>query len=290
VERIAGALSFDLVHAHDWMTVPAAIRVAQASGRPLVLHVHSCEHDRCGEGGDARIVEVEQAGLDAAARVVCVSRFTADVLGRHYRLDPSRVRVVHNGVDAPSRTRPLPGPGRGGEPLVLFLGRVTFQKGPDYFLEAAERIHRVMPGVRFVISGSGDMLPPLIESAARRGLARSVSFTGFLRGEDVGRMYSMASVYVMPSVSEPFGITPLEAAALGVPVVISRQSGVSEVLRHALRADFWDVQDIADKVLALLRHPVLARGLGEGGRGEVSRMRWEARGALLRSVYEELIP
>jgi glycosyltransferase involved in cell wall biosynthesis len=259
-------------------------------GLPLVLHVHSCEYDRSGEGADGRIVEVEQAGLDAAARVVCVSRYTADLIGRRYRLDPAKVRVVHNGVEPPRGAEGLRARKSIREPIVLFLGRVTFQKGPDYFLEVAARVHRVLPGVKFVVSGSGDMLPPLIEAAARLGLARSVSFTGFLSGADVDRMFAMADVYVMPSVSEPFGITPLEATCLDVPVVMSRQSGVSEVLHHALKADFWDVQDIADKVLALLRRPALARELVEGGREEIARMRWDARGALLKAVYGEILP
>ncbi|NUN53637.1 MAG: glycosyltransferase family 4 protein, partial [Planctomycetaceae bacterium] len=290
VEAIARRGGFDVVHAHDWMTFPAGVLAARASGRPLVVHVHSCEYDRSGEGADGRIVSIEQAGLDAAARIVCVSHYTAGVLASRYRVDPSRVRVVHNAVTrselAPAEAREKAIP----EPLVLFLGRVTFQKGPDYFLEAARLVVRQEPGVRFVLGGRGDMLPRMIEAAARLGLARHVHFTGFLSGVDVERMYAMADIYVMPSVSEPFGIAPLEAMALDVPVIVSRQSGVSEVLRNALKVDFWDVRDIANKILALLRYPVLRRALVEEGRAEVAAMRWEMRGRLLHAVYREVRP
>jgi glycosyltransferase involved in cell wall biosynthesis len=172
---------------------------------------------------------------------------------------------------------------------VLFLGRVTFQKGPDYFLEAASRVVRVKPNVKFVIAGSGDMLSSMIERTARMGLARNVHFTGFLQGEDVERMYAMADVYVMPSVSEPFGISPLEAMALDTPVILSRQSGVSEVLRNALKVDFWDVQDMANKILALLSYPALKEQLTDEGREEARAMRWETPAGLVRDAYVELV-
>jgi glycogen(starch) synthase len=175
------------------------------------------------------------------------------------------------------------------EPIVLFLGRVTFQKGPDYFIDAAARVARLRPDVKFVMSGSGDMLPAMIERAARQGIARNVHFTGFLRGKDVERMYAMADLYVMPSVSEPFGISPLEAMALDVPVIVSHQSGVSEILVNALKFDFWDVEDLANKILALLERRPLREQLVDEGRDEVRRMRWEARAELVRNVYRELV-
>jgi glycosyltransferase involved in cell wall biosynthesis len=175
------------------------------------------------------------------------------------------------------------------EPIVLFLGRVTFQKGPDYFLEAAQRVVASEPKVKFVVVGEGDMLPKMVERAARMGLARHVHFTGFLRGADVERIYAMADIYVMPSVSEPFGISPLEAMALDVPVIVSRQSGVSEVLRNALKVDFWDVREMANKILALLRYPALREHLTAQGRDEVRAMRWEARGQRVREIYREVL-
>ncbi len=290
VEHVARRGGFDVVHAHDWMTYPAAILASRASGKPLVVHVHSCEYDRSGEGADGRIVAIEQEGLDAAARVVCVSHYTEGVLSSRYRLDPARVRVVHNAVTHEEQRRDWHQEKAIPEPVVLFLGRVTFQKGPDYFLEAARLVVGEEPGVRFVLGGRGDMLPRMIETAARMGLARHVHFTGFLSGADVERMYAMADIYVMPSVSEPFGIAPLEAMALDVPVIVSRQSGVAEVLRSALKVDFWDVKDIANKIIALLRYPVLRRHLVEDGRAEVAAMRWEMRGRILRDVYREVAP
>ncbi|HUP25727.1 MAG TPA: glycosyltransferase [Thermoanaerobaculia bacterium] len=289
VGELAMDEDFDLVHAHDWMTYPGAILAARRRGKPLVVHVHSCEYDRSGDGADRRIVEIEQAGLDAADRVVCVSHYTSGVVTSRYRVDPSKIRVVHNAVTQRDQVEELHLEKAIDEPIVLFLGRVTFQKGPDYFLQAAARVVREEPRVRFVLGGTGDMLPTMIEESARMRLQRHLSFTGFLSGIDVERMYALADIYVMPSVSEPFGIAPLEAMALDVPVIVSRQSGVAEILEHALKVDFWDVEEIANKILALLRQPALRRQLVEDGRGEVARMRWELRGQLLRDVYTEIL-
>lgn len=286
--QIARERAFDVVHCHDWMTLPAGLAASRASGKPLLFHVHACEYDRSGDHPNRRVRDVEQLGLDAADLVVCVSHYTAGVLQKHYRLDPSKVRVVHNAVTQKEQVELLHAEKAIPEPIVLFLGRVTFQKGPDYFLEAAARVVRIEPRVKFVMSGSGDMLPVMIERAAQLGLARHVHFTGFLKGEDVERMYAMADIYVMPSVSEPFGITPLEAMALDTPVIVSRQSGVSEVLRNALKVDFWDVDDIANKVLALLRYPALVEQLTVEGRDEIRGMRWEHPAAVLRDVYREV--
>jgi glycosyltransferase involved in cell wall biosynthesis len=289
VAEVARHKRFDVVHAHDWMTVPAGIAAARVANKPLVVHVHASEYDRSGENVNTQVRDLEQLGLDAADRVICVSHFTASILKRRYRVDPRKLRVVHNAV------RHAEHPGHRGtgktipEPIVLFLGRVTFQKGPDYFLEAAARVVRIEPRVKFVMSGSGDMLPSMVERAARMGIARNVHFTGFLRGKDVERMYAMADIYVMPSVSEPFGISPLEAMALDVPVIVSRQSGVSEILRNALKVDFWDVDDLANKILALLRYDALATELVESGKEEIRRFRWDQQGKLVAQVYEELV-
>ena len=289
VGEIAAREDFDVVHAHDWMTYPAGIVAARRSGKPLVVHVHACEHDRSGDHIDARIRDIEQLGLDSAARAICVSHYTAGMLRRHYRVDESKLRVVHNAVTHKEQVAKFKVDKSISEPIVLFLGRVTFQKGPDYFLEAAARVVRVEPNVKFVMVGSGDMWPTMVERAARLGLARHVHFTGFLRSADVEKIYAMADIYVMPSVSEPFGISPLEAMALDVPVIVSRQSGVSEVLRNALKVDFWDVQEIANKILALLRFPALREHLTGQGRDEVRAMRWDASAQLVRDVYGELV-
>ena len=227
---------YDVVHCHDWMTFPAGILVARKLAVPLVVHVHSCEYDRAGKNANPRVVAVEQSGLDAANRIVAVSRYTERQLRSQYRVDAGKIRVVHNAV-APG-TPPAPAtdasPARIDEPIVLFLGRVTAQKGPNYFLEAAARVVTEQPRVKFVMVGSGDMLPAMIERAADLGLARHVHFTGFLRGADVDRIYDEAALYVLSSVSEPFGIAPLEALARDVPVIVSKQSGVTEVLSGQL--------------------------------------------------------
>lgn len=290
VEGIARERPYDVVHGHDWMTFPAAIAASRAIGVPLVLHVHSCEFDRAGRGANPRIVDLEQQGLDAAARIVCVSRYTAQQLRTHYRLDAAKIRVVHN-ASRPPTERPGRRPGaRIEEPIVLFLGRVTFQKGPEYFLEAAARVVREEPRVKFVMAGSGDLLPTMIERAAALGLARHVHFTGFLRGPEVDRIYDEASLYVLPSVSEPFGIAPLEALARDVPVIVSRQSGVSEVLQNVLKVDFWNVDELAERILSVLRLPALGRQLAEGGRAELTDLTWERQAGRLLAVYGEVVP
>ena len=288
LQDIARREPHDVIHAHDWMTFPGGVAAKRASGKPLVIHVHSCEYDRSGDGANRRIVEVEQAGMDAADVVVCVSHYTASVLQSRYRVDERKIRVLHNAVTRREQRIDWHQEKAIDEPVVLFLGRVTFQKGPDYFLQAAALVIKQEPAVRFVLGGSGDMLPRMIETAAQLGLARHVFFTGFLRGDDVERMYAMADLYVMPSVSEPFGIAPLEAMALDVPVIVSRQSGVSEILQHALKVDFWDVRDMAEKILAVLRRPALRKTLVDSGREEVARMSWDLRGQHLFSLYQEL--
>jgi len=284
----ARAHGHDVVHAHDWTSVPAGIAAREERGKPLVWHVHSSEYDRSGDGADPRIVAIEQRGLDEAERVVCVSHYTAGVLRERFRVEPEKLRVVHNGVERRSTTerdeKTIP------EPIVLFLGRVTRQKGPDTFLHAAARVVRSFPRVKFVVSGSGDLLPGTIESCAELGLARHVHFTGFLEAREVERMFALADVYVMPSVSEPFGIAPLEALELDTPVILSRQSGVSEVLKSALAVDHWDVQGMADCILALLRSPARRRALARRGKRELEQLRWEAAAARLEDVYAELAP
>ncbi|MEZ5975566.1 MAG: glycosyltransferase family 4 protein [Planctomycetota bacterium] len=289
VAHLAAQEHFDLVHGHDWMTAPAALAAARTRGVPLVMHAHALERDRSGNKGDGRVAALERLGLVEADRVVCVSHYTAGIVHHDYGVPRDRLRVVHNAVTQKEQRREWHTHRRIKEPLVLFLGRVTMQKGPEYFLEAAAQVVKVRPDVTFVFSGSGDMLPRMIEYSARLGLARHVHFTGFLRGKDVERMYAQADVYVMPSVSEPFGIAPLEAMALDVPVILSSQSGVSEVVTHALKVDFWDTRELANKMLAILQYQPLRQDLIQSGREEVRRMRWEARGSLLRDVYQELL-
>ncbi len=272
--RLARNAEFDIVHAHDWMTYRGGIAVAGQSGKPLVVHVHSTEFDRSGLHVNQRIYDIERAGMHAAARIICVSHLTRNVVLKHYGVDPRKVEVVYNAIDEDGAgAAPLPPISR-DEKIVLFLGRITMQKGPEYFLAAARRVLEVMDNVRFVMAGSGDMARRMIERAAEMGIGHKVLFPGFLRGEDIRRVFNMADLYVMPSVSEPFGITPLEALSHDVPVLISKQSGVAEVLTHALKVDFWDVDEMANKIVAVLRHPPLQSTLRDHGSFEVQRFNW----------------
>jgi len=295
VGAIADRESFDLVHAHDWMAYPAGLLAKQRSGKPLVSHLHACEHDRNAAHPDARIVELEQAGFAGSDRVVCVSHYSAGVLARHYRVEPARLRVVHNAVEPPraASAEHEPSAARAArrieEPIVLFVGRLTAQKGPELFLEAAARVVAQEPRVKFLMCGAGDLYARAIELAARRGLARHVHFTGFLGPEQIERAYASADVYVMPSVSEPFGIAPLEAAARELPVIVSRHSGVAEVLGSALLVDPNDAQELAQAILALLNFPELARELARAARAEALRSSWGRQAQLVREVYEELV-
>ncbi|MEW6251605.1 MAG: glycosyltransferase [Planctomycetota bacterium] len=284
---IAQDEDFDVIHAHDWMTYLAGIAVQRQSGRPLVVHVHSTEFDRSGMNVNQRIYDIERAGMHAATRVVCVSHLTRNVVLRHYGVDPRKVEVVYNAIDEdePQTGAELP-PIASTDKIVLFLGRITMQKGPEYFLAAAKRVLEVMDNVKFVMAGSGDMVRRMIELAAQMGIGHKVLFTGFLRGNDVRRIFRMADLYVMPSVSEPFGLTPLEALANDVPVLISKQSGVAEVLKHALKVDFWDVDEMANKIIAVLRHPPLQATLRDHGGFEVRRFSWTDTAASCMKVYQ----
>ena len=289
VAEIACEEEFEVIHAHDWMTFPAGLLARRVSGRPLVCHVHASEWDRSGPDADAGICSIEQTALDSADRIVCVSHFTHGVLAANYRLDSGRTRVVHNAVTrgAARLRRRL---NAEGPPTVLFLGRLTRQKGPEFFVRAAARIAERRPDVRFVVAGDGDQRQELVERTARMGLARNVFFTGFLGPEEVERAYAEADVYVMPSLSEPFGITPLEALALDTPVIVSRHSGVAEALDSSPKVDYGDVDDLAAKVLVLLDRPELRETLVRAGQAEIAALRWERSASRLLDIYREIAP
>jgi glycosyltransferase involved in cell wall biosynthesis len=287
VQRIARATAFDVVHAHDWMTFSAGVEAAREAQVPLVVHVHSLEQDRCPRGMDPRVLAAERAGLRAADLVLCVSALTARRAQAAHDLDPSRLRVVHNALpELPRRPARRLRRLRAG-PVVLFLGRVTAPKGPEILLEAARRVVAVDPRVTFVIAGDGDLLASMIERAAAVGLARHVAFTGFLKGRAVDRAYAEADVFVLPSVSEPFGLTALEAAARGVPVILSRACGVGEVLKSALVVDAWDVEALADRILAVLHRPALAALLSRDGQREAKALSWAQAAERVRAAYVE---
>ena len=288
--EIARGETFDVVHAHDWMTFPAGLSVAAIKGVPLVVHVHSTEFDRSGLHIDQRIYDVERRGMHGAIRIIAVSHLTKNIITHHYGIDPSKVEVVYNAIETTTNHfDPEQYQIHKDEKIVLFLGRITMQKGPEYFLAAAKKVLEVMDNVKFVMAGSGDMIRRTIEMAATMGIGHKVLFTGFLRGPDVDKVFKMADLYVMPSVSEPFGIAPLEAMSHDVPVIISKQSGVSEVLNHALKVDFWDINEMANKIVAVLRHPPLASTLRQHGSFEVKRLNWTDAARACVSVYQQAI-
>jgi glycogen(starch) synthase len=297
--EIARNETFDVVHAHDWMTFPAGLAVAGIKNVPLVVHVHSTEFDRSGVHVDQRIYDIERRGMHGAMKVIAVSYLTKNQCAQMYGIDPNKVEVVYNALDSAtgasaSPDDPTPAADEKyaigkDEKIVLFLGRITAQKGPEYFLAAARKVLEVMDNVKFVMAGSGDMIRRTIEMAAAMGIGHKVLFTGFLRGGDVEKVFKMADLYVMPSVSEPFGIAPLEAMSHDVPVIISKQSGVSEVLTHALKVDFWDINEMANKIIAVLKHPPLASTLRQHGSFEVRKLSWVDAAKACEAVYRQAI-
>ena len=280
---------FDVIHAHDWMTYTAGIAVAAITGKPLIVQVHSTEFDRSGENVNQVIYDIERKGMHAADKIIAVSHLTRNIIISRYGVPGDKVEVVYNGVDRNGTTNSLPEAGiEKDEKIVLFLGRITMQKGPEYFLMAAKKVLAQYDKVKFVMAGSGDMMNRIIEMAAYMGIGQKVLFTGFLRGQDVEKVYRMADLYVMPSVSEPFGIAPLEALNNDVPVIISKQSGVAEVLTHVLKVDFWDTDEIANKILAVLRYPPLHMTLREHGNFEVRKLRWSDSAQRCARIYDEV--
>jgi glycosyltransferase involved in cell wall biosynthesis len=286
--RLAWQEQFDVIHAHDWMTYPAGIAVAAMTGKPLIIHVHSTEYDRSGENVNQMIYDIERRGMHAATKIIAVSHMTRNIILARYGVMGDKVEVVYNGVERNGDTIAANKIGiRNDEKIVLFLGRITMQKGPEYFLMAARKVLEVMDNVKFVMAGSGDMMQRMIEMASQMGIGNKVLFTGFLHGKDVQRVFQMADLYVMPSVSEPFGIAPLEALNFDVPVLISKQSGVAEVLHHVLKVDFWDIQEMANKIVAVLKYPPLQLTLREHGNFEVRKLRWLDAARKCLKVYRE---
>lgn len=271
---IARRQDFDVIHAHDWLTYPAGLAASRASGKPLVVHVHSTEFDRSGDNINRAVYDIERAGILGAHRVIAVSELTKGICVTRYGADPDRVDVVYNGID---RDEQQPAPGSqiaADDKIVLFLGRITMQKGPEYFIAAAKRVLEKLDKVKFVVAGSGDMALRMVELAASLGIGHKVLFTGFLRGRDVDRAFRMADCYVMPSVSEPFGLAALEAIHHDVPVILSKTAGAAEVLTHVLKVDFWDTDEMANKIVAVLRHPPLAQTLRQHGAFDIRRLTW----------------
>lgn len=279
---------FDVIHAHDWLTYFAGIAAKRVSGKPLVVHMHATEFDRSGENINRRVYAIEKAGMQAADRVIAVSELTRRIVIGKYGIPADKVVTVHNAVRfgeseeaAPERAVK--------DKVVTFLGRITYQKGPDYFVEAAAKVLQRVSDVRFVMAGLGDLMNHVVRRVAQLGIADRFHFTGFLKGGEVQRMFRLSDVYVMPSVSEPFGISPLEAMRSGVPVIISRQSGVAEVLDYAIKVNYWDVDALADAIYGLLTYPALGRMFASKGLEEVTGLKWTNAAAKIKTVYETVV-
>ncbi len=286
---IAGRDRFDVIHAHDWMTIPAGLTAKSASGVPLILHIHALEFDRSGENVNQAIYDMERRGMEAADHVIAVSHYTKRMIVERYGINPRKITAVHNAVYGNEARQVYHTGKKRANKIVLFLGRITFQKGPDYFVEAAAKVLREVPEVKFVMAGAGDMMPRMIERVAELGLGRHFHFTGFLRGADIEKIFTMSDLYVMPSVSEPFGISPLEAMMCDVPVIISRQSGVAEILKGAMKVDFWDVNEMANKIIAVLKYPVLAAEIVARSQEDLRTIHWDNAAARIVEVYRSVM-
>jgi len=286
---IARRETFDVIHSHDWLTYPAGIHAKNISGKPLVVHVHATDFDRSRGQVNPQVYSIEKNGMDHADKIICVSDLTRDTVISKYHQHPDKVVTVHNAVEPVSDKVNAINPIRNtGDKIVTFLGRITMQKGPEYFVEAAYKVLQKNRHVRFVMAGNGDMMEAMISLVARRGIADHFHFTGFLKGKHVYEMLKSSDVYVMPSVSEPFGISPLEAMQVGVPSIISKQSGCAEILNNAIKLDYWDIDAMADAIYAIITYPALYNTLKEDGKNEVDAITWELAGLKVRAIYEEI--
>ncbi len=286
---IAEENDFDIIHAHDWLAYPAGIAAMEVSGKPLVIHVHATDFDRSGGSVNPDVYRIEKNGMDAASKIITVSNLTRDIVIHKYFINPDKVETVYNAVDPVKISERLMIKKGFDEKVVTFLGRITMQKGPEYFIEAAYKVLQAMDNVRFVMAGSGDMMERMMRRAATLKITDRFHFTGFLKGADVFSLLDMSDVYIMPSVSEPFGISPLEAMQSNVPVIISKQSGVAEILTHAVKTDFWDIDAMADSIYGILNYPALANMFIKKGKEEVIRLKWDNSARHVKEIYTRVI-
>lgn len=285
---IARTAQFDVIHSHDWLTYPAGIHAKQVSGKPLVIHVHATDYDRSRGNVNPTVFGIEKDGMNQADHIITVSEHTRRTVIDKYGISPDKVSTVHNAVE------PLPEdylkiektPRK--EKIVTFLGRITMQKGPEYFVEAAAMVLKKVHNVRFVMAGGGDMMEKMIRLAARRGISDRFHFIGFLRGKEVYEMYKNSDVFIMPSVSEPFGIAPLEAMQMGVPSIISKQSGCAEILSNVIKVDYWDVNEMANAIYSIITYPAMFHQLQECGLDEVGQIVWKKAGTKVINIYKKL--
>jgi len=287
--KIARKNKFDVIHAHDWLTYPAGMAAKYASGKPLVIHVHATDFDRSGGSVNPGVYDIEKRGMDAADKIIAVSNLTRNTIIHNYGINPNKVFTVYNAVEPLENNPQLEDIKATGDFIVTFLGRVTMQKGPEYFIEAAHKVLQKMNNVRFVMAGSGELLYRSIYRVAQLRMGHRFHFTGFLKMDEVKKLFALSDAYVMPSVSEPFGISPLEAMQSNVPVIISRQSGVSEILKHAIKIDFWDIEGMADAIYGILNYQGLSKYFIKNGKTEVDNLKWENTAAKVREIYYSMI-
>ncbi len=285
---IARTYDFDIIHSHDWLTYPAGIHAKNVTGKPLVIHVHATDFDRSRGNVNPQVYGIELDGMNNADHIICVSELTRRTVIEKYGQDPQKVSTVHNAVEPLSQEIQSIVPRKRNDKIVTFLGRITMQKGPEYFVETAARVLQRSKNIRFVMAGSGDMMNKMILLAARKGISDHFHFTGFLKGKQVYEMLKSSDVYVMPSVSEPFGISPLEAMQCGVPTIISKQSGCAEILFRAIKTDYWDVEAMADAIYSICTYPAMAEFLKKEGKAEVDEIKWEYAGQKVRDIYNRL--
>jgi glycosyltransferase involved in cell wall biosynthesis len=285
---LAHALEFDIIHSHDWLTYPSGVFAKQISGKPLVIHVHATDFDRSRGNVNPTVYAIERRGMDEADHIMCVSELTRRTVIEKYGQPPHKVSTVHNAVEPLANPEEFVKHPR-KDKLVTFLGRITMQKGPEYFVEAAARVLAKTDGVRFVMAGSGDMMNKMIDLVAQRGIADKFHFPGFMRGRQVQEILADSDVYIMPSVSEPFGISPLEAMQVGCPSIISHQSGCAEILSHAIKTDYWDIDAMADAIYAIVKYPAMYKSLSELGREEVNNIKWYDAGLKVRQIYDQVL-
>jgi glycosyltransferase involved in cell wall biosynthesis len=288
-EIIARNNQFDIIHAHDWLAFPAGIAAKKISGKPLVIHVHATDFDRSGGNVNPRVYAIEREGMETADKIIAVSGFTKNVIVKKYGIPPEKITVVYNAVEHVENKKKVIRKKGVNEKIVTFLGRITTQKGPEYFVEAANLLLKKVNNVRFVMAGSGDLMNQMVARVAELGISDFFHFTGFLNGNDVIQMLQMTDVFVMPSVSEPFGIVPLEAMQFNVPVIISNQSGVSEIIENAIKIDFWDTYAMADAIYGLLNYNALANYFKNEGKHEVEHLQWINSAKQVNEVYKSVV-
>lgn len=287
---IARTEEFDIIHAHDWLTYPAGIHAKNVSGKPLVIHVHATDYDRSRGNVNPTVYGIEKDGMDHADHIITVSNLTRQTVIEKYHQDPAKVTTVHNAVE-PLSPEILAIQDKKGvkDKVITFLGRITMQKGPEYFVEAAAKVLAKAPHARFVMAGSGDMMDQMIRLVASRNISDRFHFTGFMKGKQVYEVLKASDVYVMPSVSEPFGISPLEAMQCGVPSIISKQSGCAEILNYAIKVDYWDIEALADAMYGIITYPAMHKFLQEEGKKEVDNIKWEYAGQKVRRIYDMVL-